>query len=73
MVGVKQIWEIRLDALENMKLHYDGMESATEMIAEASRKGLRIGEVSVPLKKAQNERQEKLRTIRVASGTCGIL
>ena len=64
MVGVKQIWEIRLDALENMKLHYDGMESATEMIAEASRKGLRIGEVSVPLKKAQNERQEKLRTIR---------
>lgn len=64
MVGVKQIWEIRLDALENMKLHYDGMESATEMIVEASRKGLRIGEVSVPLKKAQNERQEKLRTIR---------
>ena len=49
------------------------MESATEMIVEASRKGLRIGEVSVSLKKAQNERQEKLRTIRVASGTCGIL
>lgn len=64
MVGVKQIWEIRLDALENMKLQYDGMEFATEMIAEASRKGLRIGEVSVPLKRAQNERQEKLRTIR---------
>lgn len=40
------------------------MEFATEMIAEASRKDLRIGEVSVPLKKAQNERQEKMRTIR---------
>jgi len=41
-----------------------GMEFATEMIAEASRKGLRIGEVSVPLKRAQGEREEKLRTVR---------
>ena len=41
-----------------------GMEFATEMIAEAARKGLRIGEVSVPLKKAQGEREEKLRTVR---------
>ena len=55
---------IRKDALQKMNLTTDGMEFATEMIAEASRKGLRIGEVSVPLKKAQNERQEKLRTIR---------
>ena len=55
---------IRQDALQRLNLTTDGMEFATEMIAEASRKGLRIGEVSVPLKRAQNERQEKLRTIR---------
>ena len=55
---------VRRDALQKLKLQTEGMEFATEMIAEASRKGLRIGEVSVPLKKAQNERQEKLRTIR---------
>jgi len=55
---------IRKDALQKLNLKTDGMEFATEMIAEASRKGLRIGEVSVPLKRAQNERQEKLRTIR---------
>ena len=55
---------IRRDALQKLNLKTDGMEFATEMIAEASRKGLRIGEVSVPLKKAQNMRQEKLRTIR---------
>ena len=55
---------IRKDVLQKLNLETDGMEFATEMIAEVSRKGLRIGEVSVPLKKAQNERQEKLRTIR---------
>ena len=55
---------VRKDALEKLNLQADGMEFATEMIVEASRKGLRIGEVSVPLKRAQNERQEKLRTIR---------
>ena len=55
---------IRQDALQRLNLTTDGMEFATEMIAEASRKGLRIGEVSVPLKRAQNERQEKLRMIR---------
>lgn len=55
---------IRKDALQKLELKTDGMEFATEMIAEASRKGLRIGEVSVPLKAAENEREEKLRTIR---------
>ena len=55
---------IRRDALQKLNLKTDGMEFATEMIAEAVRHNLRIGEVSVPLKKAQNERQEKLRTIR---------
>ena len=55
---------IRKDALQKLSLTTDGMEFATEMIAEANRKRLRIGEVSVPLKKARNEREEKLRTIR---------
>lgn len=55
---------IRRDALQKLNLKTDGMEFATEMIAEASRKGLRIGEVSVSLKRAQNERKGKLRTIR---------
>ena len=55
---------IRKDALEKCKFRTTGMEFATEMIAEISRKGLRIGEVSVPLKKAKEERTEKLQTIR---------
>lgn len=55
---------IRRDAVKKCQFRTTGMEFATEMIAEASRKGLRIGEVSVPLKKAQEERTEKLRTIR---------
>lgn len=55
---------IRKDALERIAFGTTGMEFATEMIAEALRKKLRIGQVTVPLKKAQNERQEKLRTVR---------
>ncbi|MBR4455173.1 MAG: glycosyltransferase family 2 protein [Solobacterium sp.] len=55
---------IRKDALSKLTLKTDGMEFATELVAEAARKGLRIQEVSVPLKKAQNQRKEKLRTIR---------
>lgn len=55
---------IRKDALRKCHFRTTGMEFATEMIAEASRKGLRIGEVSVPLKKAQRVRTEKLRTVR---------
>ena len=55
---------ITRSALEKMSFKCDGMEFATEMIAEAGRKGLRIGEVSVPLRKAQYARTEKLRTIR---------
>ena len=55
---------IRRNALAKCEFRTDGMEFATEMIVEVSRKGLRIGEVSVPLRKSQNERQEKLRTIR---------
>ena len=55
---------IRKDALETLDLKTDVMEYATEMIAEAGRKDLRIGEVSVPLRKSREKRQEKLRTVR---------
>ena len=55
---------IRKDALDKIELKTDGMEFATEMIAEISRKGLRYMEVSVPLKKVMNKRTEKLRTVR---------
>ena len=53
------------EALKKMKFHTTGMEFATEMIAEASRKGLRIDQTSIPLKCSVDEnRQPKLRTIR---------
>ena len=55
---------IRKDALQKCSFKTDGMEFATEMIAEVSRKGLRIGQVRVPLKVSQCERKEKLRTFR---------
>ena len=55
---------IRRNALKKCQFQSTGMEFATEMIAEVSRKGLRFGEVSVPLKKAKEKRTEKLRTIR---------
>ena len=55
---------IRKDALKKLTLETDGMEFATEMIAEAVQQNLRIGEVSVPLKVAKNDRKEKLRTVR---------
>ncbi len=55
---------IRKDALDKCSFHTDGMEFATEMIAEASRKGLRIAEVSVPLKVSQKKRRSKLHTVR---------
>ena len=50
-------------ALNKMELQCEGMEFATEMIAEAARRQLRYKEVSVSLKKAQNDRTEKLRTV----------
>ena len=51
-------------AVQKCQWKTSGMEFATEMIAEAARKGLRIGEVSVPLRRAKGERTEKLRTVR---------
>ena len=55
---------IRRDALEKMELHCNGMEFATEMIAEVARHQLRYTQVAVPLNKARNARTEKLRTVR---------
>ena len=55
---------ITREAVEKCTFKTTGMEFATEMIAVVARRGLRIGEVSVPLRVSQGERQEKLRTIR---------
>lgn len=52
------------EAYEDMRLITDGMEFATEIIAEAARLGLRIGQTSVPLRKCELDRKPKLRTIR---------
>ena len=52
------------EALEQMDLHTDGMEFATEIIAEAARLKLRIGQTSVPLRKCEFDRKPKLRTVR---------
>ena len=55
---------ITREALSNLRFHTTGMEFATEMIAEAVKKGLRIGQIPVSLKKCRDSRQSKLRTIR---------
>ena len=50
-------------AAERMELETEGMEFATELIAEAARKDMRIGQTSVPLRRcAAPGRQPKLRT-----------
>ena len=55
---------IRKDALAKLELRADGMEFATELIAEAARKGLRIGEAGVSLRASRFPRVNKLRTVR---------
>ena len=55
---------IRKDALDQCSFHTEGMEFATEMIAEVSRMGLRMAEVSVPLRVSRNKRKTKLHTVR---------
>lgn len=55
---------IRKDVVKKCRFRTTGMEFATEMIAEAAREGLRITEVSVPLRAARVKRTEKLRTVR---------
>lgn len=51
-------------SLAKLELKTEGMEFATELIAEASRKGFTIKEIPVPLKKCELKRKSKLRTIR---------
>ena len=51
-------------AMKRLRLRTRGMEFATEMIAEASRRNLKIGQADVDLKKCPYKRQSKLRTVR---------
>ena len=55
---------IRKDAARKCRYRTTGMEFATEMIAEAKRRDLRIGEAPVPLRVSRVKRTEKLRTVR---------
>ena len=55
---------IRREALCRLELRTGGMEFATEMIAEATRCGLKIGQTPVTLRKCTAERRSKLRIIR---------
>lgn len=49
---------------ERLEFHTDGMEFATEMIAQAVRTGLSIAQTPVVLRKCSYQRKSKLRTIR---------
>lgn len=51
-------------AAEAMVLRTDGMEFATELIAEAARKGLRVGQIPVRLRRCDLPRASKLRVVR---------
>ena len=55
---------IRKDVLADMDYKTTGMEFATEMIAEAKRKGVEIAQVPVKLRKGIKGRKSKLRTVR---------
>ncbi len=52
------------EAAGKMRFYTTGMEFATEMIAEAARKNLRIRQVAVRLRRCCYARSSKLRTIR---------
>ncbi len=54
----------RKEALDKLELKTEGMEFATELIAQAARKGLKIEEVPAILRKCEAMRRSKLRTIR---------
>ena len=51
-------------AATKMRLEAEGMEFATEFIAEAARLGLRIGQAPVRLRRCELRRTSKLRTVR---------
>ena len=52
------------EALEKTELHTDGMEFASEMIAEGARRKLAIGQMPVTLRNCAHPRESKLRTVR---------
>ena len=52
------------EAAQRLRLRTDGMEFATELIAEAKRAGLRIGQTPTGLRKPLRARSSKLRTFR---------
>lgn len=52
------------NSAEKMKLKCDGMEFATELIGEAARMDLSIGETPVRLRRSKYDRESKLRTFR---------
>lgn len=60
-------------AAKSLKLKADGMEFATEMIAGAAARGMRIGQVPVSLKKCVYPRQSKLRAVRDGFRHLGML
>ena len=51
-------------AAEMLEFHTDGMEFATEMIAQTVRTGLSVSQTPVVLRKCSYKRKSKLRTIR---------
>ena len=52
------------EALSRLSLKMDGMEFATEMIAEAAINDLKIGQTGVMLRCCPYKRKSKLRTVR---------
>ena len=50
--------------MKKLDFRTDGMEFATEMIAEAARRKLRIKQVPVALRKCDYKRKSKLRMVR---------
>jgi len=55
---------ISRESLQQLEFCTGGMEFATEMIARASKAGLRIAQIPVSLRKCPETRKSKLRTIR---------
>lgn len=51
-------------AYQKLELQTDGMEFATELIAEAAKNGLSIQEIPVTLKKCRLKRKSKLNTVK---------
>ena len=55
---------VRRSALSKMKLSATGMEFATEIIAEAKRKDLEIGQIPVPLRKREEGKKTALTSLK---------